>query len=117
MVLITHPRDSIVMTGPRHVVHGPDRFEVKVWSASGPATVRGRVDEGDWVALGPIGEGLRSCPLAGDRLSKGEHAFEAVAIDGDGLEGRHRITFAVDPTGRYTAVPAAHPRVARTDFC
>jgi 3',5'-cyclic-AMP phosphodiesterase len=117
LVLITHPRETIAMTGPGHVVRGADRFEVRVWSASGPETVRGRVDEGGWIALEPIGEGLWSCPLEGDRLSKGEHAFEALAIDGDGLEGRHRIVFAVDPTGRYTAVPAVHPRVVQTAFC
>jgi hypothetical protein len=117
LVLITHPRKTLVMTGPRHVVRGADRFEVKVWSASGPEAVRGRVDEGGWIGLEPIGEGLWSCPLEGGRLSKGEHVFEALAIDGDGHEGRHRIAFAVDPTGRYTAVPAARPRVTRTNFC
>ncbi|MHC5540191.1 metallophosphoesterase family protein [Singulisphaera rosea] len=117
LVLVTHPREGIMATGPRHIVSGPDRLEVKVWSRVEIASVSARLDDGDWQDLHRGEHGLWTGLLPGDRLEKGRHSIEAHAVDANGAEGEHRIDFVVDPTGRYTAVPAAHPRVDRTSYC
>lgn len=114
VVLVTHPRERLLATGPAHVVRGPDEARVRVWS-EGPVLVEGRLDGGPWLPLSPIGQGW-ALPLPGG-LAKGEHSFEARAVDGRGLTGGQAIAFAADETGRYTAVPAAWPAVSRTDFC
>lgn len=117
LVLVTHPRDRLFMTGPRQVVAGADRVRVRVWSGAGVDEVRGRVDGAAWFALDRGDGGDWSGPLAGDGLSKGGHDLEVEAVDGAGRVGRQAIRFLVDPTGRYTAVPGVSPGVERTDFC
>lgn len=117
VVLVTHPRETLLAIGPRHVVAGPDRLRVRAWSAAPVAEVRGRLDDGGWFPLDPHGAGDWSAPLPGDRLAKGEHAFEVEVTDRDGRKADRRVDFPVDPTGRYTAVPSARPRVTRTSFC
>jgi hypothetical protein len=117
VVQVTHPRERLLATGPGHVVRGPDRVVVRTWPASGVAAVRCRVDGGIWSALEPTGDGHWSGPLAGDRLAKGEHVLEVVAVSPDDAEGAQRLRFMVDPTGRYTAVPEARPVVTATAFC
>jgi len=117
LVLVTHPRETIFATGPPHVVARPDRLRVKVWSASAVAEVRGRLDSGAWFPLAPGVFGEWEAELPADRLAKGEHHFEAEAVDAAGLRGGQRIRFPVDPTGRFTAVPATRPVVDRTLFC
>lgn len=119
IALITHPRESILATGPAHVVRGPDQIRVRTWSASGVKTVRSRVDDGPWVTLG-VDEAVGSCwfaPLHGDRLGKGEHTLEVEVCDQDDCAGLRAIRFMVDPTGRYTAVPRVEPWVEETAFC
>ena len=117
IVLIAHPRETLLATGPRHVVTGPDQFRVRTWSASPVVEVRGRIDGGPWFPLDSPGAGEWRAPLPGDRLAKGEHLFEAEAMDREGSVGNQEVDFMVDPTGRYTAVPSARPRVTRTSFC
>jgi 3',5'-cyclic-AMP phosphodiesterase len=117
LVLVTHPRDTLLATGPPHVVAGPDLLRVRTWSTTPVAEARGRIDDCDWFPLDPRGDGDWSTPLPGDRLAKGEHTFEVEVIDRAGRPGGRRIGFMVDPTGRYTAVPCARPRVAQTSFC
>ncbi|OJW06407.1 MAG: hypothetical protein BGO49_03410 [Planctomycetales bacterium 71-10] len=117
LALVTHPRDALLATGPRHVVAGLDEFRVRTWSASPVTEVVGRLDEGPWFRLAPSGASQWTAPLSGDRLAKGEHVFDAEAADGDGRRGAHRIHFLVDPTGRYTAIPRVRPRVTHTAFC
>jgi 3',5'-cyclic-AMP phosphodiesterase len=117
VVLVTHPRQRLLATGPRHIVSGPDRVDVRVWSGSLMLSVKYRIDEGAWSVLEPSGEGRWSGPLPGNRLAKGEHLLEVVAEAADDTEGSHRIGFMVDPTGRYTAVPEARPAVTATAFC
>lgn len=107
VVLVTHPRERLLATGSRHIVRGSDRVVVRTWSDSTVWAVRYRIDEGGWAALEPSGDGYWTGPLHGDRLAKGEHLLEAVALASDGTEGSQRIGFMVDPTGRYTAVPEA----------
>jgi hypothetical protein len=82
------------------------------------ATVRVRFVGQDWFHLveGRGGD-CWSGPLPGDRLSKGEHTLEVEAFDVEGRRAGQTILFIVDPTGRYTAVPTAHPRVTQTAFC
>ncbi len=116
-VLVTHLRDVLLATGPAHVVSGPDRVRVRTWSTGLVAEVRGRLDRGGWFPLEASGPGDWTAPLPGDRLARGEHTFEAEAIEGGGRRGGQATRFLVDPTGRFTAVPAARPAVDRTGFC
>lgn len=117
VVMVTHPRETIFATGPPHVVQGPDRLRVQVWSASPVTGVRGRLDSGPWLPLTPGQFGEWEAELPGDRLAKGEHQFEAEAVDRDARRGGQRVSFPVDPSGRFTAVPTTRPVVERTRFC
>jgi len=117
VVLVTHPRERLLATAPRHVVNGRDQVVVRTWSESEIVSVRCRVDDAAYTGLAPSGDCHWSCPLAGDRLSKGEHALEVVAVTGDGIQGSQRTRFMVDPTGRYTAVPEVQLVVTSTAFC
>jgi hypothetical protein len=117
IVLVTHPRDRLLATGPGHVVRGLDRIVVRIWPDPAVASVRFRIDEGPWEGLEVSDNGHWTGPLPGDRLSKGEHVLEVTAVTYDAAEGCHRIEFMVDPTGRYTAVPETRPTVTSTRFC
>jgi Icc protein len=116
VVLITHPRDKLLATGPAHVVRGPDQARVRVW-CDAPRIVRGQLDDGAWLPLELVGPQDWACALAGERLAKGEHCFRASATDIEGQVSEQVIEFAVDSTGRYTAVPAVRPAVCGTSFC
>ncbi|MDR3635544.1 MAG: metallophosphoesterase [Isosphaeraceae bacterium] len=117
VVLVTHPRDVLLATGPRHIIARSDQYRVKSWSMSLLATIRGRLDDGPWFPLEPSDAGEWVAPLPGERLAKGEHVFEVEAVDDRDRCGGQRISFMVDPTGRYTAVPSVRPRVTATCFC
>jgi 3',5'-cyclic-AMP phosphodiesterase len=117
LALVTHPREAILATKPRHVVTGPDQFRLRTWSASPLAEVHGRLDGGPWFPLDPQGINDWTAPLPGDRLAKGTHCFEVEARDREGRKAGQRMDFMVDPTGRYTAVPSVQPRVTQTSFC
>jgi 3',5'-cyclic-AMP phosphodiesterase len=117
VVLVTHPRERLLATGPWHIVSGHDRVVVRIWSASRVRAVRYRIDAGTWASLESGRDGHWSGPLPGDRLDKGEHILEVVAVASDDTEGSQRIGFMVDSTGRYTAVPEARPAVTATAFC
>ena len=116
LVLVTHPRDRLLATGPRHVIKGADRVEARVWSESPVDRVEARVDGGPWAPLEPNGAGSWAGPFPGDRLPKGEHAVEVRASAG-GREGRGEVAAVVDPTGRYTPAPETRPVVKGTAFC
>jgi hypothetical protein len=117
LVLLTHPRETLLCTGPAHVVRGDDHVSARVWPAAQVVQVQGRVDDGGWFDLHPDNEGDWSCPLPGGGLSKGAHRLEVRAADRGGSEGGQTITFFVDPTGRYTAVPGVRPAVTATAYC
>ena len=117
VVLITHPREKLLATGPRHIVSGPDYVGVRTWSMSAVATAQGRIDDGDWFDLLPLAPGVCRHPLAGDGLKKGEHILEVQAVDAEGRGSGQRIIFMVDPTGRFTAIPMVRPVVTGTAFC
>ncbi len=116
LVLITHPREAILATGPTYIVKGPDEVRARIWSASTVETVGFRVDEGRWVLMQPDGERTWRAPLPGDRLTKGMHRL-AVRVEAGDAPGEQEIEFVVDPTGRYTAVPMVRPVVTATNFC
>ena len=116
-VLVTHPREKLLATEPAHVVRGPDQVRVRIWSAGSLWSVEGRLADGPWQSLQPLGPQDWTCPLPGDQLAKGEHTFEVRAVDGDGRLGGRTIEFMADATGRYTAVPAVRPVVFDTSFC
>ncbi len=117
VVLVTHPRDKLLATGPRHIVSGPEWIGARVWSASPVTAVHSSVDGGDWVNLDPCGDGHWRGRLATSGVSKGEHTLAVVAGAADGTKGLGQIEFMFDPSGRYTAVPESRPIVSSTEFC
>ena len=117
VVLVTHPRKRLLATGPRHIVSGPERVIVRVWSAARAWAVRYNIDDGPWAGLELADDGHWQGRLPADRLTKGVHSLAVVAVDVDGTEGCQRIDFVVDPTGRYTAIPQVSPMVSATQFC
>ncbi len=117
VILVTHPRERLLATGPQRIVRGSDRVVVRTWSDPRVWAVRYRIDEGVWADLESSGDGNWSGPLPGDRLAKGEHILEVVAVASDDTEGSQRLGFMVDSTGRFTAVPEARPVVTSTAFC
>lgn len=117
VVLITHPREKLLATGPQHIVSGPDHVAVRIWEAAVVNTVQGRVDDGDWFDLRSLAPGNWGHPLEYSELRKGEHVLEVQAVDAGGRRGGQRIGFMVDPTGRYTAIPMVRPVVTETAFC
>jgi predicted phosphodiesterase len=117
IALVTHPRETLLATGPQHVVTGRDLFRVRTWSSMPIVEVRGRLDDGRWFEFDSPRAGEWSALLPGDRLAKGEHGFEVEAVESEGSRASQKVDFMVDPTGRYTAVPSARPRVMQTSFC
>lgn len=115
MVLITHPREKILATGSSHVVKGPDEVRAWVWSHSTVETVAYNVDDGDWTPLHYDSGQTWRASLPGHTLSKGSHRLRVRVVAKQ--TAKHEIEFAVDPTGRYTAVPMVRPLVAGTAFC
>jgi Icc protein len=117
VVAVTHPRDKLFATGPRHVVSVSDRIVARVWSASAMTSVRYRIDRGSWAGLEPSDDGHWHGRLPSDTLPKGAHTIEVLALAADGTEGLNRVEFMVDRSGRYTAVPESRPMVHSTEFC
>lgn len=117
LVLITHPRELLLATGPRHIVSADDLAVIRVWGRSPLVEVLARIDAGDWAPVTRTSstEWIRS--LSPASLSKGRHRLEVAARDKEGHRGHNAITFLVDPSGRYTAVPRAFPEVTATAFC
>jgi hypothetical protein len=117
VVMVTHPRERLLSTSPRHIVRGPDRVIVRAWPAAEISSVRCRIDKGAWTEMRPLEDGHWTSDLPAAQLSKGEHTLELVA-DSTGLgQGQQQISFMVDPTGRYTAYPESRPVVHETRFC
>lgn len=117
IVLITHPREKLMATTHQHIVSRRDFVNVRTWSPSPVASVRGRVDDGDWLELHPLPPNCWWHRLPGEDLTKGEHSLEVQAVDADERQGSQRIIFMVDPTGRFNAIPMVHPVVTETAFC
>ncbi len=117
IVMVTHPREALLATGPRHVVRGVDQLQVRTWSVSRVASVRGRLDGGASFPFEPCDSHTWTTSLPGNQLAKGKHDLEVEVVDSEGRRGCHRMSFMADPTGRYTAVPSVHPRVTQTAFC
>lgn len=117
LLMITHPRASILANGPKQIVTGPDEIRVRVWSSRKIVGITRWIDEKDPKQLFTTDEidWVGSFELVG--LSKGEHLLEVVAGLEDGTTARATIDFFVDPTGRYTPVPRVRPWVASTAFC
>jgi Icc protein len=117
VVLVTHPRERLLATGPRHIISGPERVVVRAWSAARVCAVRYSIDDGPWADLELSDDGHWQGRLPNEGLTKGVHSVAVVAVDADGAEGCQRIDVVVDPTGRYTAVPETRPAVTSTQFC
>lgn len=117
LVLITHPRDLLLATGPRHIVSGDDQVRVRVWSRSRVARVEARVDDGPWFALSPGPGHDWQGDLTAKPFTKGEHRLDARVCDDEGAAAQSAITFLFDATRRYTPAPRAEPTVKSTAFC
>jgi Icc protein len=117
LVLVTHPREAILATGPTHIVKGSDEIRARVWSIPPVSAAGFKVDDGPWSLMEACEGDLRRAALPGDWLSKGFHRLTVRAEDQAGGVGEREIEFAVDPTGRYTAVPTVRPVVTATAFC
>jgi hypothetical protein len=118
IVLITHPRESLLATTSRHIVREPDVVRVRTWSPEPLARVQFRLDEKGWYRLDQIDADHWKGPLPTNHLSKGEHVIDVAAVDQRGnFVARDRLSFVFDPTGRYTPIPRVHPVVTTTSFC
>jgi 3',5'-cyclic-AMP phosphodiesterase len=117
VVVVTHPRQRMLATSPRHIVSGPDQVTARIWSAAPVWAARYSIDDGPWTGLELSDDGHCHGQLSSNNLAKGIHRLEVVAVTTDGTEGSQRIEFMVDPTGRYTAVPEVSPMVTSTVFC
>ncbi len=117
IVLVTHPRDALLCTGPAHVARGAAELRARVWSAEPLAEVVARVEHEKPVRLRQVTELDWACELPGEKLGKGFRQVSVRATAASGATGEQTIEVAVDPTGRYTAVPAVRPSVASTKFC
>jgi hypothetical protein len=117
VVLITHPRRVILATKAAHIVTGPTECRVRGWSAAPIIAARARIDEGAWSEMRKAGEMTWSFAIPGDRLTKGEHTLEVRLTDENEAEGKDRITFACDLSGRYNPYPMVEPVVKGTKFC
>jgi Icc protein len=115
--MVTHTRERLLSTGPSHVIRGHDRVIVRAWHEQALGAVRYRIDEEAWAELETLGDGHWSGPLAGERLSKGEHVLDVIAIGQDFAQGFQWVRFMVDSTGRDTSVPKVRPVVTSRAFC
>jgi hypothetical protein len=115
-ILITHPREAILATCPAHIIKESGHVRAQVWSISTIERVAMRVDDGWWVGM--RAESARSwvTPLPNTPLAKGTHRL-TVSVETRNDTARREIEFAVDPTGRYTAIPMVRPIVTATNFC
>jgi 3',5'-cyclic AMP phosphodiesterase CpdA len=116
-VMITHPRDSLLALSPRHIVAGQDRIGARIWCAGQVSGVEARVGDGNWFKLEAQGSQDWGGELPTEKFKKGEHALEVRARGADGQMASDRITFMLDRTGRFTAVPCVRPMVTQTAFC
>jgi predicted phosphodiesterase len=116
LLLITHPRRTLLAQNARHVVQGPDCCRVRIWSEQPIHTVRGRIDGGEWFELAPDGRGDWTGPLPGERLAKGEHRLEVEAAGPQGHSSTCQY-FMVDRSRRFTAIPQVDVLVRETRFC
>ena len=117
VVLITHPRRSILATTPAHIVPGPTEARIRAWSKTNFISAKGRIDDGDWRYLQDRGDMEWTILIPGDTLAKGEHTLEVKMTNLDNEEGTDRITFACDLSGRYNPYPMVDPIVRGTKFC
>lgn len=116
-ILVTHPRDALLATGPQHVICGEDQVRVWTRTTSSIASARWRVDAGDWHLLERAGADQWAGRLSVAGLFKGKHDLEVEVRDEDGRLGHRQQEFMVDVTGRYNPVPAVRPVVTQTQFC
>jgi hypothetical protein len=117
LAMITHPRQFVLCTGAKHIVSGPDEVRVRAWSKEPVAVAQFRIDGGAWSDLEACGTNEWRGPIPGDRLTKGEHALEVQVVDSSQAAGTDQITFQLDRSARFTAVPRVEPAVAATKFC
>lgn len=117
LVLITHPRDSLLATDVRHIVRGDDVVRVRIWANETVVHVAASIDDGPRFELQPAEKHEWVAPLPGASVHKGEHSLRVDVRLRDGQRGHQQIRYFVDPTRRFTAVPGARPAVQTTTFC
>jgi predicted phosphodiesterase len=117
IALITHPRRLILATKPAHILAGPIEASVRGWSSVKIVSAEARIDDGDWSPMEETEEMNWSFPIPGNTLTKGEHTLEVRLTDANKAEGKDRITFLCDLSGRYNPYPIVEPIVRETKFC
>lgn len=117
LLLITHPREIVLATDERHIAHDSDEVRVRVWSQTAVLGVTGVIDEGPPFELSPTSDGTWVGPLDGSQLRKGEHFLKVFARQADEQSCQTQLSFFVDSSRRFTAVPSASPTVRTTAFC
>jgi predicted phosphodiesterase len=118
VAMITHPRNLLLATGSGHIVHVDDEIHARTWSREPLSKVQCRIDQGRVFDMRTAGGNAWTAPLFVDALAKGEHQLDILAVGplGD-VVATDSLTFAFDPTNRYTAVPMAWPTVKETAYC
>lgn len=117
LMMITHPRESILATEAHHVVSTDDQIRVRVWSLDPIESMTALLDERSPIPLRPRDDNVWRGPLSSHGLSKGVHTVRVIARCESGRNAERRLNFLFDPTGRYTAIPAVRPAVETTAFC
>jgi 3',5'-cyclic AMP phosphodiesterase CpdA len=118
VAMITHPRNVLLATHARHIVHAADEVRVRTWSPEPLRKVQYKLDDGRTIDMPSISGNDWFAPLAEGGLTKGEHQLDVLAIGplGD-VVATDSLTFMFDPTNRYTPVPMVRPVVKETTFC
>lgn len=117
LIVIMEPRDAMLATGASHVVSGEGRIAVRIWSDQTVDTVTARIDQNPEFPLNPRWHGQWLALFDAKSLEKGTHRLSVSATDRNGVRSEQSVSFVVDPTGRYTAVPCVSPVVTATNFC
>lgn len=124
-VLVTHPREAILATTPRHIVSSDDQVRVLIRSASPIVSAQWSIDTGEWQPLAQTDGDFWIGMLSVERMAKGMHRLSIMVRSEEGWTTQREQEFVVDTTGRYTAVPVVHysplptvrPVVTATQFC
>jgi Icc protein len=117
VIVILQPRAAILCTGSSQVTHGEAQVTTQIWSERRVAEVTASIDDGLPLRLRDQTQGRWGIAFDAEVLAKGIHHLTVRATDRSGDSSEQSISFVVDQTGRYTAVPCVSPTVLTTNFC
>lgn len=117
VIVILQPRAAILCTGSSHVTRGEAQVMAQIWSEQGVTEVTAIIDEWLSLRLDDHADGQWGTAFDSTALAKGIHQLTVRATDRSGVASEQTVTFVVDQTGRYTAVPCVSQIVLATNFC